>query len=174
MDTTKLKQDYIPKKLDFVNEMLIDCFKAVLIDKDDNRILHLMNDPYIPNYHDISGVYFIYQKSILDVLEKKYKSFKDIPINSTLFSERPFPENDLEDILDFSIMVVIASKDNEYFTDYFLGGSSERLNSILNLCLGFPLYENSKHYKNTITQFKKDINTVENMGFLRYLLEEGV
>lgn len=56
-----------------------------------------------------------------------------------------------------------------------MGGSSERLNSILNVSLGFPQNTNPKyHKKNTVSVFNEDIRIVEDMGYLDNIIKEKI
>lgn len=65
MELLESKERFVSKKVTFINNMLINRFKAISIDKNDSRIAHLLNDPYIPNFKEIYRVYCIYRKSIL-------------------------------------------------------------------------------------------------------------
>jgi len=88
--------------------------------------------------------------------------------------ERKILSEDFEDVLDFSAIVVISSIDSVHISDYYIGGSAERLDSILNLCLGFPKQTEAKYYDNTISLFINDIRIVEKMLCLDHILNEKV
>jgi hypothetical protein len=165
---------YIPKKVRYINDMLINRFKAISIDKNDSRISHLMNDPHIPDLQEIYGIYCIYRKSILGILQNKYSSFDSYEFNQALLSDRSISNGDFEDVLDFSILVIIASKDNKHISNYYMGGTLERLNSILNVSLGFPQNTNPKYHKNTVSVFNEDIRIVEDMGYLDNIIKEKI
>jgi hypothetical protein len=166
------KESFIPKKLRFIHDMLISRFKALSIDKNDRRIAHLMNDSYISDPSKIFGVYIIYRKSILDILDNKYNSFDSYEFKQAHFKDRTVSQEDVEDVLDISILVVIASDDGKHISNYYIGGSSEILNSFLNVCLGFPKNTNPKFYKNTISVFTEDVKIVKNMGYLDNIVNE--
>lgn len=174
MEFLESKERFVPKKVSFINNMLINRFKAISIDKNDSRITHLMNDPHIPNFKEIYGVYCIYRKSILGILENKYSSFDSFEFNQSLLSDKTIHVEDFNDVLDFSILVIIASKDKKYISNYYIGGASERLNSILNVCLGFPKNTNEKYHQNTISVFYQDIRIVKNIGYLGNIVNENI
>ncbi|EZP58324.1 hypothetical protein BW42_03006 [Exiguobacterium sp. RIT341] len=131
-----------------------------------------MDDPFLPPYNTICGIYCIYRKSILEVLSGKITSFNSYKFKTNFSSDKLIEEEDFEDVLDFAIFVVISSEDSEYISHYFIGGDSERLNSILNICLGYPQAENQKILNNTLKHFNKDIVAVENMEYLDNILNE--
>jgi hypothetical protein len=174
MEILESKESFIPKKVSFINDMLINRFKAISIDKNDSRISHLMKDPYIPDLQEIYGVYCIYRKSIFGILENKYRSFDSYEFNQATLKDRSIQEEDFEDVLDFSLLVIIASKDNKYISNYYMGGSSERLNSLLNVCLGYPQNTNPKYHGNTISVFTKDVEIVKDMGYLDNVIKEEI
>ncbi|MFH7819152.1 hypothetical protein [Neobacillus thermocopriae] len=174
MEFLDLKENFIPKKVSFIHEMMVNRFRAIAINKFDPRISHLLKDPYIPDFSEIYGIYCVYSKSILGLLNNKYSSFDSYEFNTDQQKEKKILSEEFEDVLDISTIVVISSIDGVYISNYYIGGSAERLNSILNLCLGFPKQTEAKYYKNTISLFIKDISIVEKMGYLDNILNEKV
>lgn len=110
---------------------------------------------------------------ILDVLNNNIVSFDNYEFETAFSSDKLIKEEDFEDVLDFATLVVVASEDNEHISRYFIGGASKKLNSILNVCLGFPKMINEKFFNNTIKLFNEDVVAVENMGYLKNILNEN-
>lgn len=154
--------------------MMVDCFHAISIDKSDEKIVRVMEDPFIPSYDTICGVYCIYRKSVLDVLNGSITSFSSYEFETACSSDKLIAEENVEDVLDFATVVIIASEDKKYMSHYFIGGNSKKLNSILNVCSGFPTSANNKFFNHTTNRFKEDVSVVENMGYLKNILNEVV
>lgn len=154
--------------------MMVDCFHAISIDKSDEKIVRMMEDPFIPSYDTICGVYCIYRKSVLDVLNGSITSFSSYEFETACSSDKLIAEENVEDVLDFATVVIIASEDKKYMSHYFIGGNSKKLNSILNVCSGFPTSANNKFFNHTTNRFKEDVSVVENMDYLKNILNEMV
>lgn len=135
----------MPKKVSFIHEMMVHRFKAIAIDKFDPRITHLLEDPHIPDFQEICGIYCIYSKSILDFLNNKY--CVEFPQK-----ERSVPSEDFDYVLDSSTIVVISSKDGMHISDYYIGGRAKRLESILNVCLGSPTSKEMEFLDNLLNE----------------------
>ena len=125
-----------PRNIDFINDMLIHRFKAIKVDKYDNRIKNNLNDPFIPPIEDIYGVYCIYQKSTMELLEGKISSIHSSEFNQRLKSDHTITADDLECILDACLFVVISANQDAEFVHYFIGGASNVLEDILRISTG--------------------------------------
>ncbi|SDN64319.1 hypothetical protein [Alkalicoccus daliensis] len=170
---TYTEKDFVPKSIDFIDKMIVLRFHAIPIEKDDDRIAHLMEDPFIPPDKTILGVYCIYRKSVLYVLDGSINSFNTPEFKTAFSADRLIKEEELEYVLDFAPLVIVASEDSTYISQYFIGGSSKKLDSILNVCLGYPKITSKKHVNNILKPFNEDIVTVENMGYLPNILNES-
>ena len=167
-------QEFVPKRIEFIDKMMVGRFHAISIDKSDEKIARVMEDPFIPSYDTICGVYCIYRKSVLDVLNGSITSFSSYEFETACSSDKLIIEEDVEDVLDFATVVIIASEDKKYMSHYFIGGNSKKLNSILNVCSGFPTSTNKNFFNHTTNRFKEDVSVVENMGYLKNILNEVV
>ncbi len=165
-------KELMPKGIDYIDKMMVNRFQAIPIDKDDEKIVNVMDDPFIPPYETICGVYCIYRRSILDVLRGRIMSFESYEFKTAFTADKLIEEQHVEDVLDFATFVVIASADKDVMSHYFIGGDCEKLNSILNVCSGYPKGTNEKTFSHAIQRFKKDITTVENMGYLENIVHE--
>jgi hypothetical protein len=167
-------QEFVPKKIAFIDQMMVERFHAISVDKSNGKIARVMEDSFIPSYDTICGVYCIYRKSVLDILNGSITSFSSYEFETACSSDKLITEENVEDVLDFATMVIIASEDKKYMSHYFIGGNSKKLNSILNVCSGFPTSANKKNSNHTINCFKEDVSVVENMDYLENILNEVV
>lgn len=67
-------------------------------------------------------------------------------------------------------VVVLASKNDQVLTTYFIAGSGEKLNSILNLCLGYSKDLEDNKFENSLQNFLSDIEVVKQMGLLEEII----
>lgn len=167
-------QEFGAKSIAFMDQMMVEHFHAVSVDKNDEKIARVMEDPFIPSSDTICGVYCIYRKSVLDVLNGSIASFSSYEFEIACSSDKLIIEGNVEDVLDFATMVIISSEDKKYLSHYFIGGNSKKLNSILNVCSGFPTSANKKLLNHTINRFKEDVSVVEDMDYLNNILNEIV
>lgn len=65
---------FAPKIVKEVERVLLDDFDAIKLSKEDERITLILQDPYCPDIDIIKGVYIIYKKSMLELLEGKIRS----------------------------------------------------------------------------------------------------
>ncbi|MDM5297237.1 hypothetical protein QUF51_03550 [Bacillus pumilus] len=124
------KQDLIdtltPKKIEEINQILLYDFDAIKIFKKDERIKFILHDPYCPDKSLIQGVYVIYKKSILNLLEGRISSIHSVEYFHTKKKDRTITEENIEYVLEIATVVVLASENNEVLTKYFYSGSKDK------------------------------------------------
>ncbi|MCY1691289.1 hypothetical protein OVA29_11830 [Exiguobacterium sp. SL14] len=155
-----------------INQLLVDDFHAIRLDRDDERLITIMEDPFVPPYDTICDVYCVYRKSILDLLKGKISSVDSYDFKGAFSKDQLLTAENVEGVLDMATFVVIASEDSIYMSHYFIGGDAEKLNSILNVCFGHPNESNEHASKRSIKRFEQDVLIVEKMGYLELLRNE--
>ena len=161
-----------PKTVTAIDQLLVDDFHAIRLDRDDERLITIMEDPFVPPVETIVGVYCVYRKSILDLLKGKISSVDGYDFKEAFSKDKLLTAEDVEGVLDMATFVVIASEDNTYMSHYFIGGDSDKLNSILNVCFGHPNALIKPSSNRSIKRFEQDVLIVEKMGFMKLLRNE--
>ncbi|UKS57463.1 hypothetical protein [Exiguobacterium acetylicum] len=158
-----------PKTVTAIDQLLVDDLHTIRLDQDDERLITIMEDPFIPPVETIVGVYCVYRKSILDLLKGKISSVNSYDFKGTFSKDKLLTAENVEGVLDMATFVVIASEDNTYLSHYFIGGDAEKLNSILNVCFGHPNLVEDQASKRSIKRFEQDVLTVEKMGCMELI-----
>lgn len=164
-------KSFLPLKLEWVEQFLLVTLKAIKIPKEKESIQMILDDPYCPDRSLIHGVYVIYQKSVLELLEGKISSIHSYEFTETKKKDRTISANDIEYVLETATVVVLASENDGIFRRYFYGGANEKLDSIFNFRLGYSKELENKKYKLSLQRFMKDIKIVEQMGLLERLMK---
>ncbi|MFJ7362841.1 hypothetical protein ACIQWQ_01805 [Peribacillus frigoritolerans] len=159
-----------PKRIEEVAYILEHDLKGIEIPKEDERIKYILADPYAPEMKLIKGVYLIYNKTILELLTGKIHSINSYEFKYPKKKNRKISDTDMEYALDMATIVVLASTNNKILTTYFISGFAEKLNSILNVCIGYSKDLEYDEYKASLQNFKKDIEIVSQMGLLEKIL----
>ncbi|WP_057913835.1 hypothetical protein [Peribacillus muralis] len=159
-----------PKRIEEVAYILEHDLEGIKINKEDERIKYILADPYAPDIKLIKGVYLIYNKMILELLTGKIHSINSYEFNYPKKKNRKISDKDIEYALDIATIVVLASTNSKILTSYFISGSAEKLNSILNLCIGYSKDLEFEEYKASLRNFKNDIEIVSQMGLLEKIL----
>lgn len=159
-----------PKRIEEVAYILEHDLEGIEIPKEDERIKYILADPYAPEMKLIKRVYLIYNKTILELLKGKIHSIKSYEFKYPKKKNRKISNTDIEYALDMATIVVLASTNNKILTTYFISGSAEKLNSILNVCIGYSKDLEYDEYKASLQNFKNDIETVSQMGLLEKIL----
>lgn len=149
-----------------IDQLLVDDLHAIRLDRDDERLITIMEDPFVPPYETICGVYCVYRKSFLDLLKGKISSVDGYDFKVAFSKDKLLTAENVEGVLDMATFVVIASEDNTYLSHYFIGGDAEKLNSILNVCFGHP---NEHASKRSVKRFEQDVLIVEKMGCMEMI-----
>jgi len=161
-----------PKTVTAIDQLLVDNFHAIRLDRDDERLITIMEDPFVPPYDTIRGVYCVYRKLILDLLKGKISSVDGYDFKEAFSKDKLLSAENVEGVLDMATFVVIASEDSTYMSHYFIGGDAEKLNSILNVCFGHPNLVEDQASKRSVKRFEQDVLTVEKMGYMELLRNE--
>ncbi|WP_249317192.1 hypothetical protein [Bacillus sp. FJAT-50079] len=120
----------------------------------------------------IQGVYVIYKKSILELLEGRICSIHSYEFMNAKKKDHTISEEDIEYLLEMAPVVVLASETDDILSTYFVAGHlGEKLYSILNLCLGYSKELEKEEYKESLQRFMNDIKRVEQMGLLGEIIE---
>lgn len=162
---------FLPKKVKDVEEILLEEFSALKVSKEDERLKFHLQDPFCPAVETIYGVYLVYKKSILELLEGRIPSVNSYELIQAKQGEKTLTEEDLAYLLDAGTLIVLASKREGLLTSYFYTGASERLDSLFNLCMGYSRDLEKKKYKTSLERFLKDIRLVERMGLLDRIID---
>ncbi|OIJ14374.1 hypothetical protein BKP37_08485 [Anaerobacillus alkalilacustris] len=123
-----------------------------------------MDDPYAPEIELVKGVYVINKKAILELLEGRIHSINSYEFNILKKKSRNISDEDIEYVLEMATVVVLASEKNQTLTTYFIAGTGEKLNSILNLCLGYSKDLENNKFKLSLQNFIDDVEVVKQMG----------
>ncbi|MEC5425835.1 hypothetical protein QGM71_20475 [Virgibacillus sp. C22-A2] len=164
------EKSFPPKRIKGVDYILKHYLEGTEISKEDKRIKFILDDPYAPEMELIKGVYVIYKKAILELLEGRIRSINSYEFNSTKKKNRTISDEDIEYVLETATIVVLASENGQILTTYFIAGSGEKLNSILNLCLGYSKDLESNEFKVSLQNFIDDIEVVKQMGLLEEII----
>lgn len=73
-DKTDVADTFPPMKIEEIDQILLYELDAIKIEKEDERIKFILQDPYCPDKSHIHSVYVIYKKSILNLLEGRIRS----------------------------------------------------------------------------------------------------
>lgn len=161
-----------PKTVTAIDQLLVDDFHAIRLDREDERLITIMEDPFVPPYETICGVYCVYRKSILDLLKGKISSIDGYDFKGVFSKDKLLTAENVEGVLDMATFVVIASEDSTYMSHYFIGGDADKLNSILNVGFGHPNALNEQASNRSIKRFEQDVLIVEKMGCMKLLQYE--
>lgn len=71
---TDAADTFPPMKIEEIDQILLYDLDAIKIEKEDERIKFILQDPYCPDKSHIHSVYVIYKKSILNLLEGRIRS----------------------------------------------------------------------------------------------------
>ena len=155
-----------------IDQLLVNHLHAIRLNQDDERLITIMEDPFVPPVETIIGVYCVYRKSILDLLQGRISSIDSYDFQKVSANDKLLTAEDVEEVLDIATFVVIASEDNTYMSHYFIGGDSDKLNSILHVCFGHPNLIDDRSTERSIKRFEQDVLIVEKMGFMKLLRNE--
>ncbi|WP_144557733.1 hypothetical protein [Bacillus pumilus] len=169
---TDAANTFRPMKIEEIDYILLNDLDAIKIEKEDERIKFILQDPYCPDKHHIHSVYVIYKKSILNLLEGRVRSIHSHEFMTANKKDRTISIEDIEYVLEMATVVVLASEDSGILTNYFYSGVGERLDCIFNLCLGYSSDLQKKENKVSLQQFMNDIKIVEEMGLLEKLMSK--
>jgi hypothetical protein len=165
-----LEKSFPPKRINVVDYILKHYLEGIKISKEDKRIKFILDDPYAPEMKLIKGVYVIYKKPLLELLEGRIHSINSYEFTNSKKKQSTISDEDIEYVLDMATVVVLASENEQILTTYFIAGSSEKLNSILNLCLGYSKDLEDNKFKASLQNFFNDIEVVKQMGLLEEII----
>jgi len=155
-----------------IDQLLVNHLHAIRLNQDDERLITILKDPFVPPVETIVAVYCVYRKSILDLLQGRIASIESYDFQNASVKDKLMTAESIEGVLDMATFVVIASEDNTYMSHYFIGGDSEKLNSILNVCFGHPNLIDDRSTERSIKRFEQDVLIVEKMGLIKLLRNE--
>jgi len=155
-----------------IDQLLVNHLHAIRLNQDDERLITILEDPFVPPVETIVAVYCVYRKSILDLLQGRIASIESYDFQNASVKDKLMTAESIEGVLDMATFVVIASEDNTYMSHYFIGGDSEKLNSILNVCFGHPNLIDDRSTERSIKRFEQDVLIVEKMGLIKLLRNE--
>ncbi|OAI87218.1 hypothetical protein AYO36_06680 [Exiguobacterium sp. KKBO11] len=161
-----------PTNVNVIDQLLVNHLHAIRLNQDDERLITILEDPFVPPIETIVGVYCVYRKSILDLLQGRIASIESYDFQNASVKDKLMTAESVEGVLDMATFVVIASEDDTYMSHYFIGGEAEKLNSILNVCFGHPNLIDEQASKHSIKRFEQDVLIVEKMGFMKLLRNE--
>lgn len=161
-----------PTNVNVIDQILVNHLHAIRLNQEDERLITIMEDPFVPPVELIFGVYCVYLKSILDLLQGRISSIDSYDFQKASAKDKFLTAEDVEGVLDMATFVVIASEDKAYMSHYFIGGDTEKLNSILNVCFGHPNLLADQASKRSIKRFEQDVLIVEKIGCMKLLRNE--
>lgn len=85
-----------PMKIEEIDKSLLNDLDAIKIEKEDERIKFILQDPYCPDKSDIHSVYVIYKKSILNLLEGRIRSTHSHEFMNAKKKDRTISKEDIE------------------------------------------------------------------------------
>src|SRR5699024_2452747 len=163
--------EFLPMKVKEVERLLLEDLKAIKVSPEDERLKYHLNDPFCPDKNIIYGVYIIYKQSLIQLLEGKIQSIENDRFKEMKKKDATISLEDIEYILDIATVIVLASERGNLLTNYIYSGTGEKLDSILNLCIGYSEELENKKYRHSLQRFKNDIKMVERMGLLHRILD---
>ncbi|WP_149427283.1 MULTISPECIES: hypothetical protein [Exiguobacterium] len=161
-----------PTNVNVIDQLLVNHLHAIRLNQQDERWITILGDPFVPPIETIVGVYCVYRKSILDLLQGRIASIESYDFQKASANDKLMTAESVEGVLDMATFVVIASEDDTYMSHYFIGGDAKKLNSILNVCFGHPNALDEQASKHSIKRFEQDVLIVEKMGFMKLLRNE--
>ncbi|WP_329470893.1 hypothetical protein [Exiguobacterium sp. 9-2] len=161
-----------PTNVNVIHQILVNHLHAIRLNQEDERLITIMEDPFVPPVETIFGVYCVYLKSILDLLQGRISSIDSYDFQKASAKDKLLTAEDFEVVLDMATFVIIASEDKAYMSHYFIGGDTEKLNSILNVCFGHPNLLADQASKRSIKRFEQDVLIVEKIGCMKLLRNE--
>ncbi|WP_290722227.1 MULTISPECIES: hypothetical protein [Exiguobacterium] len=161
-----------PTNVNVIDQLLVNHLHAIRLNQQDERLITILEDPCVPPVETIVGVYCVYRKSILDLLQGRISSIDSFDFQKVFVKDKLLTAEGVEGVLDMATFVVIASEDTTYMSHYFIGGEAEKLNSILNVCFGHPNLIDDQSTKRCIKRFEQDVLIVAKMGFMKLLRNE--
>ena len=161
-----LEKSFPTKRVKDVDYILKHCLEGIKVSKDDKRIKNILDDPYAPEMKLIKEVYVIYKKPVLELLEGRIHSINSYEFTNSKKKHRTISDEDIEYVLEMATVVVLASKNDQILTTYFIAGRGGKLDSILNLCLGYSKDLEDNKFKTSLQNFLNDIEVVKQMGLL--------
>ncbi|AHL70628.1 hypothetical protein BW16_04070 [Bacillus pumilus] len=167
---TDVSHMFPPMKIEEIDHILLYDLDAIKMEKEDERIKFILQDPYCPDKHHIHSVYVIYKRSILNLLEGRIRSIHSHEFMTAKKKDRTISIEDIEYVLEIATVVVLASENNGILTNYFYSGVGQRLDCIFNLCLGYSTDLQKKEHKVSLQRFMDDIKIVEEMGLLEKIV----
>ena len=167
-----LEKSFPPKRIKEVDYILKHCLEGIKISKEDKRIKIILDDPYAPERKLIKGVYVIYKKPVLELLEGRIHSINSYEFTNSKKKHRTISDEDIEYVLGMATVVVLASENEQILTTYFTAGTADKVNSILNLCRGYSKDLEDNKFKTSLQNFFNDIEVVKQMGLLEEIIEE--
>lgn len=161
-----------PTNVNVIDQLLVNHLHAIRLNQQDERWITILGDPFVPPIETIVGVYCVYRKSILDLLQGRIASIESYDFQRASAKDKLLTAESVEGVLDMATFVVIASEDDTYMSHYFIGGEAEKLNSILNVCFGHPNLIDDQSTKRCIKRFEQDVLIVEKMGCMKLFRNE--
>ncbi|WP_323679358.1 hypothetical protein [Exiguobacterium indicum] len=161
-----------PTNVNVIDQLLVNHLYAIRLNQQDERLITILEDPFVPPVETIVGVYCVYRKSILDLLQGRISSIDSFDFQKASAKDKLLTAEGVEGVLDMATFVVIASEDNTYMSHYFIGGEAEKLNSILNVCFGHPNLIDDQSTKRCIKRFEQDVLIVAKMGCQAFIGSE--
>ena len=161
-----------PTNVNVIDQLLVNHLHAIRLNQEDERLITIMEDPFVPPVETIFGVYCIYRKSILELLQGRIFNIDSYDFQKASAKDKLLTAEDVEGVLDMATFVIIASEDKAYMSHYFIGGDTEKLNSILNVCFGHPNLLADQASKRSIKRFEQDVLIVEKMECMKFLRNE--
>lgn len=167
---TDVAHMFPPTKIEEIDHILLYDFDAIKMEKEDERIKFILQDPYCPDKHHIHSVYVIYKRSILNLLEGRIRFIHSYEFINAKKKDRTISKEDIEYVLEMATVVVLASDKSGVLTNYYFSGVGERLDCIFNLCIGYSTDLQKKEHKVSLQRFMDDIKIVEEMGLLEKIV----
>ncbi|MGG5181001.1 hypothetical protein ACQYAC_17150 [Bacillus sp. MM09(2025)] len=155
-----------PMKIEEIDSILLNDLDAIKMEKEDERIKFILQDPYCPDKSDIHSVYVIYKRSILNLLEGRIRSIHSYEFINAKKKDRTISKENIEYVLEMATVVVLESEHSGVLTNYYFSGVGERLDCIFNLCLGYSSDLQKKENKVSLQRCMNDMKIVEEMGLL--------
>ncbi|MEN2767864.1 hypothetical protein [Ornithinibacillus xuwenensis] len=149
-----------------VKDFFIEELQAIPIPMDHPDIQYHLQDPYIPKREKICGVYGIYKKSILSVLEGEVENINGIDFAMKKQKDVTLSIDDVETILEVGILVILEKDDQKHVSGAFIGGNAGKLYNLIDVFRGLPPLTHSKDDIISLRKFMSSLDTVNRMGFL--------
>ncbi|MBM7702076.1 hypothetical protein [Metabacillus iocasae] len=145
----------------FLNEL-----EALPLPIDHPDVQNHLADPFMPVREKICGIYVIYKKSILALLQGKVQHRYGLDFALVKEKDVELSLDDAESALFIGALVVVETTNHKQISSCFIGGSADRLYHLVKIFAGLPSISREDFDEKELQSFISSLHVVKSMGFL--------